>query len=1081
MANSNASDFFGGGVPNLGEFSIPLASTIGGMSDVNIVTPVNGQTLVYVDGYWVNQQYDYTDLLNQPTIYSTLSTLTDVDVTPLASGDILRWNTTMWEAVSLVELLTLTQLQDVTITGPEASPQVLKYTGAGWENVALTHADINFTGYTTNVSTTNIQDLANVPAGVANGIFVWDGTPTSVTYLTQLDAGVHIDPLTLNAIALNLVNDYTIGDINAPTPSDGDVLTWDNLNSEWVPQPIPASADPTRITDGSNNTFVDVDVVTDTITLQAGPTSGNIVLSPAGTGTVQIVGTGDAIIESADNIMIESTANDVFIQGYKYPKSGIVAGHVLTALNATDIGFVAPASPVSELQDLSDVNNPLSPTSGDFFRHDGTNWKSHNLVINDVDLFNIGTPDNTTYPDVIAFNGTNWVDTKLTYSNINMTGFVPTLTLDQTSNVSNNATTNAIAVSGSKAVLYYSDTNSEWDAKQLAYSDINMSGMLLSSFTNTMALNDLSDVNGVVGTQYHVLYRNATEWTSKQLSINDLSDFPLFSPVATNGLYSSLINAPFNPGTTKKVNLNELEDVLDAIAPASGHVLTYTAGKWTSAAPATPITSLDGLSNVEITAVADNQFLVYDTTNPTINRWKNTTINVALKSAAEVVGTITLSPTDMVIGTPAVNQVIKWDTGTSKWINAQLTYSDIGGSLSLTLDQLDNVVVPTPATGDLLKFVSPNWVNYTPLVPHRISDVDNGNEGAFVDTGLDPSNVLISAGDGAVATGGNIILTPNTGTNADAAVIIEGNGGTDVYISSDDTLNIESTAAVKVQGITYPAVDGTAGYVLTTNGAGVASFQTPSLPSIYLNKFKDGLTMSYASATTITVAAGYARDTTNAYTMSNPSSFTKGFTSATWAAGASANGSVVALANNTFFYVFLIMRTSDSAVEIAFDTSKDAANIIVDANVLSWSTTTPKFRRIGIMWTTSSGTIERFTHVGETITLGNPKRIGIFSGTVTGVTINSSFSIQYLPTLAGIITNGVFRITTNTIGQVFFNGAEDGQSPLTLTNSNSLYSSYVVGSNTYPYNIACQTELKFSGSGTITEIAYFVNSMTDAF
>ena len=65
--------------------------------------------------------------------------------------------------------------------------------------------------------------------------------------------------------------------------------------------------------------------------------------------------------------------------------------------------------------------------------------------------------------------------------------------------------------------------------------------------------------------------------------------------------------------------------------------------------------------------------------------------------------------TDVVIGTPTTGQVLKYD-GTN-WINDTDATGGVGGAF--TLDELTDVVIGTPTTGQVLKYDGTNWVNDT--------------------------------------------------------------------------------------------------------------------------------------------------------------------------------------------------------------------------------------------------------------------------------------------------------------------------------------------------------------------------------
>lgn len=65
---------------------------------------------------------------------------------------------------------------------------------------------------------------------------------------TALVAGTNVtitvndpsDTITIDAAAGSVASLDDVGDVNAPTPSNGDVLTWDSTPGEWVPQAVGA-------------------------------------------------------------------------------------------------------------------------------------------------------------------------------------------------------------------------------------------------------------------------------------------------------------------------------------------------------------------------------------------------------------------------------------------------------------------------------------------------------------------------------------------------------------------------------------------------------------------------------------------------------------------------------------------------------------------------------------------------------------------------------------------------------------------------------------------------------------------------
>jgi hypothetical protein len=78
----------------------------------------------------------------------------------------------------------------------------------------------------------------------------------------------------------------------------------------------------------------------------------------------------------------------------------------------------------------------------------------------------------------------------------------------------------------------------------------------------------------------------------------------------------------------------------------------------------------------------------------------------------------------------------------------------------------------------------------------------------------------------------------------------------------------------------------------------------------------------------ITFATGWVVDSTGIYNLNLPSALTKQI-DATWAVGNNAGGlfSGAALTADTFYYPFLIRKTSDGSIEAGFDDNKVATNI----------------------------------------------------------------------------------------------------------------------------------------------------------
>jgi len=107
---------------------------------------------------------------------------------------------------------------------------------------------------------------------------------------------------------------------------------------------------------------------------------------------------------------------------------------------------------------------------------------------------------------------------------------------------------------------------------------------------------------------------------------------------------------------------------------------------------------------------------------------------------------------------------------------------------------------------------------------------------------------------------------------------------------------------------------------------------------------------------TFGISAGVAPDLTNGYAMRLASAYTK--TTSAWAVG-SATGSLDtgAIANSTWYHVYLIRRPDTGVVDVIISTS--AGSPTLPANYT-------QYRRIGAMLTNSSAQWAKFTQDGDT-------------------------------------------------------------------------------------------------------------------
>lgn len=944
---TNASDFFGGGIPSSGEFTIPISTSLSSLVDVNITSPANTHSLVYdsYTGTWKNESIKYANIANTPTIYTTLNSLLDTTISTPLANDVLRYNGTKWVNTPLTGLMSLNDLTDTIISGILNSGNVIRYNGLNWVNAQLSHSDIDFTGFTATpnnaYSFSGLNDTAGV--GVGNYFLRWNNAGTQVSYVQYVPAA---SVSGLQPVATVGTFD-SLSDVTITSPTNNDILTYSG--GSWINQSLALSAAP-RIENAGNTAYVDTSINTDDITIQAGPVSGNVILNAAGAGTVIVGGSGDAVISTTANLKLSSSL-DVYLQNLKYPSTDGTAGQVIVTdglgnlsfasqtsggavdMNGlTDVTLSSPIngqylvyngsqwinqtisnpSGVAQLNDLSDVNPALSPASGKFFTYTGSFWDAHTLVLNDISTVNVTGPSTG---QTLRYSGSQWVNSKLNYTDLLGTPPNPT----------------------------------------------------------TLGLSGLTDVNDAISPSTgHVLYFDGTDWKSQKLPANQITGLTI-SAVGQTGNYYDILNRPTVP-----VNLGDLANV-NANTPSNAQVLTWNTGtsKWIASSPQITTTLISLTGDVNIAAPADKQHLIYD--NAT-SKWRNTTFTVRLDNG---------KVEDVTITSPTVNQYLRY-TG-SAWANSTINYAHLSGTPTLvtTLESLTNVYEGGGfTTGQIPVYDSAgiSGAGFYPKTP-AYSRIQDTNNNTYVEVGTN-DNITLQAGPDS-GTGGNIVLLPNTTLNASAAVKIGANAkitdGASTTITSTMDVNITATGVnkkVSIQGIKYPSVDGTNGQALVTNGSGVLSFATIAGGSLTPKDYITGCEMVYYSSSSITVNPGTFMDSVNLTMFTFSSPISKDLKSAGgWqvGSGTSVRGRPTTVAwnngsnnNGKFYFVFLIGNPSTGAVDIGVDISETAANLMADATVISNNFT--RYRRIGMVLADQNvaANIQPFKQVGDRVMFDTP-------------------------------------------------------------------------------------------------------------
>jgi len=284
---------------------INVTADLNMLADVDVTGAVNGQVLKFdsVLNKWVPRN----DLTGSGGS-ATLSGLTDVTLSALSSGDFLKYDGVRWANVKITysdilgtpslstvatsgdynDLInlptvpsTLNDLADVTTTGATIG-QVLKFTGSGWTpqndngdvtNLSTSQLTSSVTIISSNGSNAVISSATTTEAGVmsATDKVKLDGIDTGAqvnqnafsrisvpsqsdivadteTDVITLVGGTNItittDPITdritidADGAGASTLNDLTDVDTATTPPANGDALMWNSANSKWEPQSI---------------------------------------------------------------------------------------------------------------------------------------------------------------------------------------------------------------------------------------------------------------------------------------------------------------------------------------------------------------------------------------------------------------------------------------------------------------------------------------------------------------------------------------------------------------------------------------------------------------------------------------------------------------------------------------------------------------------------------------------------------------------------------------------------------------------------------------------------------------------------
>ena len=305
---------------------------LGDLADLAVVTPADGEVLTYDGGVWINQA--------PAAVPTTLDALTDVNASTPADEDILQWDAVAGQWINRVLSGDLADLSDVDVSVLN-NGDTLTWDGSKWVSAAL-RLD------TDALEDVSLQAPQNEDFLVFNGT-EWENRPVPLGDLSDLA--------------------LTAG-------TDGEVLTFDTVTSQWVNRALP----------GYTQTEVDTKLESLVLGLAHGESVNSITATPPSApveGDLVIVATGatGAFSGHVNSLALWHGGKWVFTPPEAKETHLVEDQDALFHWNGTTWVKVATASGASALTDLTDVRKPITPSVGQVLAYNSdSKWAPVNLA-----------------------------------------------------------------------------------------------------------------------------------------------------------------------------------------------------------------------------------------------------------------------------------------------------------------------------------------------------------------------------------------------------------------------------------------------------------------------------------------------------------------------------------------------------------------------------------------------------------------------------------------------------------------------------------------------------------------------------
>jgi hypothetical protein len=604
----------------------------------------------------------YTDARVSTVISATdISSLSDVDITTIADGEVLIYNSTSgnWEngAIPSAPITSVFgRVGAITAqTGDYTTSQVnegtnLYYTQARFDTAFSAKTTDNLTEGATNLYFTNARASSAAPVQSVNG-----ATGTVVLTTTQVSEGTNL--YYTDARVNTVISSTDIGDLNDISitgVSNGEVLIYNSTSGNWENGPIPSAP------------VTSVNTQTGAVVLNTDNISQGVVNLYYATS---LFNTDFATKETDD--LTEGSTNLYFTN--------------------------ARASAASPVQSVNGATGTVVLTTSDIA--EGSNLYYTTARFDSA--FGSKTTTNLTEGTNLYFTDAR-ADARIAATNI---GGLNDVTI---TSILNNQ------------VLVYDSATSEWKNEALPSAPVDS----VNGQTGVVVL-DTDDISQGASNLYYATSLFNTDFATK--------DTDNLTEGSTNLYYAtSLFNTDFATKTTSDLS--------------EGTNLYYTTARFNTDFGNSNIGSLN---NVNITSVADNQALIYDSAS---SEWKNEALPSApVTSVNGATGVVVLTTSDIAEGTNLYYTTSRFNTdfatkdtddlsegATNLYFTSARFDTDFAGKTTTDLAEgsnlyftnaradarialtnigdLADVVITTVATNDILSYNGTNWVNVSDVV-----------------------------------------------------------------------------------------------------------------------------------------------------------------------------------------------------------------------------------------------------------------------------------------------------------------------------------------------------------------------------